>query len=125
MSAPYTFWCGQTSSSILIDVQAAIDLERHRQTDVHANEAGGILIGERRGAHIWVRSISFPQPDDWATKYSFFRRSKAHQQAADSAWQSSGGAHQYVGEWHSHPESMPRPSLIDRASWMARSIQTK
>jgi integrative and conjugative element protein (TIGR02256 family) len=32
-------------------------------------------------------------------------------------WKTTGGEVDYLGEWHTHPESIPSPSGIDQHEW--------
>jgi integrative and conjugative element protein (TIGR02256 family) len=80
-------------------------------------EAGGILLGTRRGRHFEVLAATPPFSADRRTRNSFFRSPVGHQERATQMWQLSGGTTDYLGEWHSHPESSPTPSHIDIREW--------
>jgi integrative and conjugative element protein (TIGR02256 family) len=80
-------------------------------------EAGGILLGCRRGPHVEVLDCTEPMRLDRRTRYSFVRRDPGHQRAALAAWNTSGRTVNFVGEWHTHPEETPSPSRIDRNTW--------
>jgi integrative and conjugative element protein (TIGR02256 family) len=81
-------------------------------------EAGGILLGSYRGPHIEVVQCTTPMRKDARTRFGFIRRDPGHQRAADSAWRASGRTINFVGEWHTHPEDHPRPSNVDRNTWL-------
>jgi integrative and conjugative element protein (TIGR02256 family) len=38
----------------------------------------------------------------------------------DQAWHISSGTCTYLGEWHTHPEPIPTPSVVDRSDWRRR-----
>ncbi|WP_409527272.1 Mov34/MPN/PAD-1 family protein [Rhizobium lentis] len=80
-------------------------------------EAGGILIGSYRGNHVQVRQCTVPLRRDLRERYLFDRKDRGHQLAATLAWTKSFGTETFVGEWHTHPEDFPTPSMIDRATW--------
>lgn len=82
-----------------------------------ALEAGGILLGYRKGEHIQVMTATHPAALDERRRYSFFRRDPSHQAAASLAWKRSGHTMDWVGEWHSHLEPRPAPSSVDLATW--------
>lgn len=82
-----------------------------------ATEAGGILIGSYRGNHIEVRDCTVPLRRDVRRACFFDRRDKGHQLAAMCAWTRSFGTETFVGEWHTHPEDFPLPSIIDHGTW--------
>ena len=80
-----------------------------------ANEAGGILIGrEYASGSIVIEEASAPSLSDKAGPTWFDRSQSAAQQIVDERWQRSNGELIYIGEWHSHPEDVPRPSSRDR-----------
>lgn len=90
-----------------------------RQNSSDAPEAGGILLGLRRGDHVHVRGLTQPGPDDRRSRTSFHRARAFHQEQALQQWRASGGMTDYLGEWHTHPESAPTPSGTDIAEWRA------
>ena len=81
------------------------------------HEVGGILLGSYRGDHLHIVDITTPQRLDRWSPVRFWRSPAGHQELADTAWRRSGGTVTYMCEWHSHAEPIPRPSVIDRASW--------
>lgn len=103
----------------------ASELRRYEQNKTAALEAGGTLVGLRRGPHFEVTHLTTPQRDDIRGRTSFVRRARSHMRIIIERWRR--GAHQvgYLGEWHTHPETMPRPSTIDMAGWRRLSAQHK
>lgn len=89
----------------------------YRQIGLHSTEAGGILVGYRRGPHIEIVETSFPLALDVRRRNSFERKDLGHQAFCDSLWEGSCGTMTYVGEWHTHPEVKPSPSFFDRSEW--------
>lgn len=89
----------------------------YRQSGFFSREAGGILVGYRRGPHIEIVEASCPMALDVRRRHSFVRRDNGHQAFSDSRWESSGGTMHYLGEWHTHPEAKPLPSYLDRSEW--------
>ncbi|WP_353614509.1 Mov34/MPN/PAD-1 family protein [Mangrovibacter phragmitis] len=93
-------------------------LHSYRQEHYSCTEAGGTLIGERRGQHIVVTDISEPDLDDIRTRNRFERKGSHHQQKVDELFKQSDGFLVYLGEWHTHPEDFPQPSYTDIQSWL-------
>ena len=58
-----------------------------------------------------------PGPRDRRSKYHFHRDVEFHAQIALSEWAKSLETMDYVGEWHTHPESYPQPSQLDLQEW--------
>lgn len=92
-------------------------LARHRQRFPWQTEAGGILLGRRRGNHIEVIEATEPTPADRRSTYLWERETFGHAQAAMRSWRFASGTVDYVGEWHTHPQRVPTPSILDRREW--------
>lgn len=88
-----------------------------RQVSLASKEAGGILLGYRRGPHLEVLGVTMPHPNDVRGRHHFQRKDAAHQTIATAQWHESDGHIHYLGEWHTHPEPDPTPSSIDRREW--------
>lgn len=81
-------------------------------------EAGGIFVGAYRGPHVEIVACTTPMPTDRRFWNLFDRNDPGHGEQAIRYWRESGRTLTFVGEWHTHPEPNPTPSLIDRATWM-------
>jgi len=97
----------------------------YRQQCLTSTEAAGVLIGERRGSHMIVKSMSEPGIGDIRSRYAVDRTGSHHQAAIDEAFFRSGGTLQYLGEWHTHPEDIPSPSFKDKISWKYQLTETE
>jgi len=87
----------------------------------HAVELGGILLGLRRADCIHVTDCTFPGQTDQSSRNRFFRRAPSHQEIASKAWEGSEQKIDWVGEWHTHPETQPTPSAIDKRTWASQT----
>lgn len=92
-------------------------LVRYRQRFPWQTEAGGILLGRRRGNHVEVVQATEPTRLDRRSTYFWERQASGHAQAAIRAWRLAAGTVDYVGEWHTHPQRVPTPSSLDRREW--------
>ncbi len=92
------------------------------QDEPHRPEAGGVLLGRHilGGEDIVVDRATVPMPGDRRSRTRFFRARRRHQDAIARAWRDSGGTCTYLGEWHTHPEQHPTPSVIDRLDWQRK-----
>jgi len=81
-------------------------------------EAGGILLGRHLlDSHdVVVDEVSTPQSGDRRGRFSFFRSSR-HEFVARQRWLDQERTSAYLGLWHTHPESDPTPSSVDRRDW--------
>ncbi|MDT3736774.1 MAG: Mov34/MPN/PAD-1 family protein [Denitratisoma sp.] len=104
-------------SRVLIPSVIVDQLNQFQQTGLQDLEAGGLLLGLRRGPHIEIVRITSPLQSDIRTRTSFHRRDLGHFELADQHWMDSQHTVGYVGEWHTHPEPLPTPSLIDATEW--------
>jgi integrative and conjugative element protein (TIGR02256 family) len=96
----------------------------YRQCEPSAPEAGGVLLGRyiSDSADIVIDAVTVPQDGDLQARSRFFRARKRHQALIDGAWNESNGTVTYLGEWHTHPESVPHPSWVDRADWLRKGM---
>jgi integrative and conjugative element protein (TIGR02256 family) len=102
---------------LLIESEVLEGLDAYRQTDPYSTESAGVLLGYRRGNHIHIVQATLPAADDIRNRFSFTRRDKSHQQIATREWRTSGRTKDYMGEWHTHPEAVPAPSMVDVSQW--------
>lgn len=89
----------------------------YRQLADTSPESAGVIIGERRGVHLVIRMVSVPSDADIRSRFEVNRIGKHHQDKVNSAFRESSGTWQYLGEWHTHPENEPSPSMTDYSSW--------
>jgi integrative and conjugative element protein (TIGR02256 family) len=80
-------------------------------------EAGGILIGNRRGSHFEVVDATPPLSGDTRGYARFVRRDAQHNLLLAKRWEKSGRSLTYLGDWHTHPEDHPTPSPTDLREW--------
>lgn len=82
------------------------------------NETGGIVVGTRTADAIAITKLSPPGPRAVHRRFWFSRDTSFLQGWLDEEYDRSGGAVDYVGEWHVHPQLDTPPSSIDRrALW--------
>ena len=112
-------------SLIEIELGAWKTLRLYRQDAHDANEAGGVILGARRGPHFQVVAVTEPQKSDKKGRFFFVRNGRAHRRLARQAWSDSARAHGYLGEWHSHAEPSPTPSSTDAAGWRKLAKQLR
>jgi integrative and conjugative element protein (TIGR02256 family) len=89
------------------------------QDNVETPESGGIMVGRilDDDLNCIIDDISTPMPKDQQTRYRFNRTPNGHQEFFNVKWDESKGRCFYMGEWHTHPESIPFPSKIDFRNW--------
>ncbi len=90
----------------------------HRQLENTDTESGGVLLGYYRGKHFDVKFISQPQEEDSQLPLLFERNSAYHCELALKLWKKSKGKVFYLGEWHTHYQDSPQPSMLDINEWL-------
>ena len=66
-----------------------------------------------------------PSRIDHRARLSYIRNIEPSQQYINKAWRESGGARNYLGEWHTHPEDDPSPSNQDIVNWSNILLNTQ
>lgn len=99
--------------NILLHCQPLEILERFTQYNQTASESGGILIGKIINNQINVLKLSVPTALDVGSRMNFERNKISAQIILDYEFYNSNGQLIYLGEWHTHPESFPKPSTTD------------
>lgn len=107
----------QDRSLVVISTEVANILMSYRQLTASSKESAGVLVGERRGVHIIIKTLSEPSRWDIRSRFMVDRVSRQHQKVVNDAFKKSEGEWQYLGEWHTHPEDVPKPSMTDFSSW--------
>ncbi|MCB0737326.1 MAG: Mov34/MPN/PAD-1 family protein [Bacteroidetes bacterium] len=103
-----------------IDEEPLARMRAYKQDSKEKLEAGGVLLGRFiiSSKNLVVDKVTVPMIGDKRERYSFIREEKMHQRLITKNWEASNGTCNYLGEWHTHPESYPRPSEQDRKNWL-------
>jgi integrative and conjugative element protein (TIGR02256 family) len=86
--------------------------KRLRGADV---ETGGLMFGsiDESLRVIWLDRASGPPPDSEASARQFLCGVQGTRELAEYHKRESGGSLRFIGIWHTHPVSMPQPSVDD------------
>lgn len=108
-----------------ISVKALARMWRFIQDHPRKLEAGGVMLGRHilDTADIVVDAVTTPRAVDRRARFRFHRDQRAHQKIIDRAWRESGCTCTYLGEWHTHPEETPMPSVFDLWEWRRKLRQ--
>ena len=85
-------------------------------------ESGGLLFAEFKLPEIIVKKISIPNKNDYRNRYEYKPDQTMQQKIINSYFKK--GLH-YIGEWHTHPEKIPTPSIIDIISMKDTFIRSR
>ncbi|WP_367652101.1 Mov34/MPN/PAD-1 family protein [Pseudomonas aeruginosa] len=102
---------------VLVNEKVLALILSYRQSNPDDCEAGGILMGKRRGEHFEITFATAPQAKDTRSRCRFTRHPDGHQEIAEERFRETNGEENYLGEWHTHPENHPMPSTIDTRDW--------
>lgn len=84
------------------------------QDDNNKPESGGVLVGYYIESNIYsITDVSYPSDEDISSRFSFNRSQKKVQKIINDLHAESKGKKIYLGEWHTHPEDNPNPSIVD------------
>ena len=113
---------GPNGGRLKISNPALQQMLSFRQINLADCEAGGVLLGRLLlDSHdIVVDEVTVPMLGDKRSRFAFHRHKRGHQAIINRRWQMSEGTCIYLGEWHTHPEPMPIPSMIDRTDWQRK-----
>lgn len=99
--------------SVVIRQPALAVFDAHRQRRCLSREAGGQLFAQVR-ADAWEITVATgPRSKDRRGRFSFWPHRPSEQEEIHD--QHALGR-DYVGDWHTHPEDVPRPSCADLTS---------
>ncbi len=99
-----------SAQRIIFHSEVLTHFQKHRQVGRHSIEAGGQLFARFEGEDIHVVEATGPSRADRRSRFSFFPSRKKEQ--TDIASRYRKGLH-FIGDWHTHPEDLPRPSSTD------------
>ena len=105
-----SFDIGHSGQRLSFDDTVLTHFEQHRQTRFWHREAGGLLFARLALPTIKVCAITGPRRTDRRSRYSYWPYKRAEQREIHKMF--SRDLH-FVGCWHTHPEDVPSPSLVD------------
>lgn len=90
---------------------------KFKQDTNNKHESGGIILGYYIDeTSFTLTDITIPTNLDKSSRYGFVRSWETAQKAINEFFRESCGKKIYLGEWHTHPEDLPVPSLLDCVS---------
>jgi len=104
---------------VLFDRQAEREMTswiaRSRRSRGAKVETGGLMFGEidESLTTVWLDRVSGPPPDSEASAEKFLCGVKGTQALAEHHRKASDDSLRFIGIWHTHPVSMPQPSIDD------------
>lgn len=105
--------------SVYIEENILQEISNYQKYGNFELESGGIIIGyyDSQENALKITDLTWPQENDICERFRFIRKEKGHQEQMDKLWEQSGYMKSYLGEWHTHNQSRPIPSFVDRSNW--------
>src|SRR5687768_13492126 len=104
---------GSSGQVLVLSGEVVRKFRRYRQKRWYQREAGGQLFARLSPSRIVIEEATGPRRTDRRTRTSYVPDRAAEQREIDGRHRE--GLH-FVGDWHTHPEELPRPSGLDVAS---------
>lgn len=99
--------------SISLSKEVISIFKKYVQNDIKNPESGGIMTGKVYENLVEVLNCSEPSHLDKRSRYNYNRSHKSAQIYINEKFEESEGKEIYLGEWHTHPEDIPKPSITD------------
>lgn len=100
-------------TAVKIEAHVLEHLALHRQTSCLKKEAGGQLFARIRPREWTIVRATGPRKSDWRSRFGYHPNRKAEREEIERLF--ADGLH-FVGDWHTHPQKIPRPSGTDTRS---------
>lgn len=87
-----------------------------KQYEIHSAESCGFILGYRNPDtnNITLSAITIPKNNGFCSRFFCKLKTQAHlRQLLENRQQKN----YYMGTWHTHPQNVPSPSLIDWSDW--------
>ena len=104
---------GTSGQILVLDGSVLAQFVRHRQLRWWHREAGGQLFARIEGEVVTIVEATGPRRSDRRTRHSYKPDRREEQAEIDKRHRR--GVY-FVGDWHTHPVSVPRPSPVDLSS---------
>lgn len=102
------------SGQRLVFTRPVLDhFRKHRQDGPRKREAGGQIFARFRLPDIMLQEVTGPRAVDRRTRLSYWPDRASEQREIKSRHKRN--LH-FIGDWHTHPEDIPKPSGMDISS---------
>ena len=112
-SSQITYVGRDSNGTVIFSEKVIAHFVRFRQVWPCQREAGGQLFARFEGSTVMVEDVSGPRPTDRRSRTSYIPDRAAEQREIDERF--ARGLH-FVGDWHTHPDKRPQPSVRDTRS---------
>ncbi len=106
---------------LIIKGSVLAHLDRHRQRSASDKEAGGQIFASYERGTITIRQATGPYDTDDRSRYRFTPDRSLEKRDLRKWFRKR---RHYIGNWHTHPEAVPKPSRVDVKNTRARFIES-
>lgn len=111
------------STELSIKESVVTKLSQYIQYNKHSLESGGLLMGRTNiEGNTEIFDLTEPMVGDIQNRFFFKRRDKGHIQILTQLNQK---CLYFKGNWHTHPQLVPNPSIIDIRAWKKAMKESK
>jgi integrative and conjugative element protein (TIGR02256 family) len=107
------FPIAQSGQRLIFSSAVLEHFARHQQRRWWHREAGGQLFARLTLPDIIIEEATGPRRSDYRSRYGYRPNRRAEQ--TEITARHAQGLH-FIGDWHTHPEATPSPSIQDTAS---------
>ena len=100
----------RTAQTLVLSSGVIEHIASHRQLRSNQKEAGGQLFATFEHDIVCIQLATGPRRADKRSRFRFIPHRVSERREIKRLFKT--GLH-YVGDWHTHPEVVPRPSTID------------
>lgn len=104
---------GVSKQTLVVTDPVLSHFASHRQKRWFQKEAGGQLFAKITENRVIILEATGPRRTDRRSRFSYAPDREAEQE--EILARRKDGLH-FVGDWHTHPEQIPRPSYLDSSS---------
>lgn len=95
---------------MVVEADVLEHISAYRQKSCFRREAGGQLFARIRVGKWTIVKATGPRKSDWRSRFGYHPDRKAENEEIKRLF--ADGLH-FVGDWHTHPQNVPRPSDTD------------
>jgi integrative and conjugative element protein (TIGR02256 family) len=101
---------GQSGQKLILLPAVLAHLLHHQQRGLKFAEAGGQLFGRTQDQCILIEEATGPRMVDGRSRYRYRPNRRREQAEIDEKFRMGL---RFFGDWHTHPEPIPKPSTTD------------
>ena len=116
----------QSNLTIEMDASVFKIFHANKQKKVCDAEKGGVLMGKLYpSSNKIVITHALICKNQKSSRYGLTLNTKCLQKKILKIWEENEGTVTYLGDWHTHPENNPKPSILDFKTFVLNYFTSK